>query len=255
MRQGATRAQERTFPGETTQAAPTAGPLRNSAIVRQRQQVAGRPTVQMGIRGTAALQKCVDLVLALRLEHRAGRVQQPAAGLEGGPQRVQQLGLDARQRRDVLGAAQPADVGVAAHDARGAARGVQQDGVEGLAVPPVGRAAAVARAGAAAQAQAREGVVHAQQALRVGVERQHVEVGQLQQVGRLAAGGGAGVQHARAGGQAGVDQQRRGAAASCTETAPSAKPGRRSTGTGAASTICCGAASVAAMPAASSRAR
>ena len=100
----------------------------------------------MGAGGTAALQKCVDLVLALAPEHRAGGVEQPAAGLERRPQRVQQLGLDAAQRGDVLGAAQPADVGMAAHDARGAAGRVQQDGVERLAVPPVGRAAAVARA-------------------------------------------------------------------------------------------------------------
>ena len=45
----------------------------------------------MGAGGTAALQKCVDLVLALVPEHRAGGVKQPAAGLERRPQRVEQL--------------------------------------------------------------------------------------------------------------------------------------------------------------------
>ena len=36
----------------------------------------------------------------------------------------------------MLGAAQPAHIRVPAHDARGGARGVEQDGVEGFAVPP-----------------------------------------------------------------------------------------------------------------------
>ncbi len=47
-----------------------------------------------------------------------------------------------------VGPAQPAHVGVAAHDARGAARGVEQDGIERPAVPPgVGRAGVGGRCG------------------------------------------------------------------------------------------------------------
>ena len=105
--------------------------------------MAGRGGVQQ--RRPAAPWRCKNAsicCLALALEDRAGGVEQPAAGLEQRPQRVQQLAPAARaSARHVGGAAQPADVGVAAHDARGAAGRVEQDGVEGPAVPPGGRLA------------------------------------------------------------------------------------------------------------------
>ena len=81
--------------------------------------------------------------------------------------------------------------------------------------------------------------MHALQPLRVGVERQQVEVGQLEQVRGLAAGRGAGVEHARAGlsaRQPSSSGAASWAAASCTETSPSAKPGNPFTGNGLSST-------------------
>src|SRR6478752_10840246 len=81
--------------------------------------------------------------VALLLEDRAGAVDQPTARLQEGPQRVQQPRLLRRQLVDVALAAQPADVRMAANDARGGARRVQQDGVEGASVPPGARIAGV----------------------------------------------------------------------------------------------------------------
>ena len=71
--------------------------------------------------------------------------------------------------------------------------------------------AAVAHLRARLQVQARQRVVHAREALRIAVEGEHVQVGELQEVRGLAAGGGAGVQHARARRQAGAHQQVAGA--------------------------------------------
>ena len=70
------------------------------------------------------------------LDHSFDMAGAPVAGLIA-PQRPtpddKKGGLDLGR---VLGPAQPAHVGVAAHDARGGAGGVEQDGVEGPAVPP-----------------------------------------------------------------------------------------------------------------------
>ena len=102
-----------------------------------------------------------------------------------------------------------------------------------------GVAASAARV-CGAQAEAGERLVDARQARRVAVEREQVEVGELEQVRGLAAGRGAGVEHARAGrerpGRASSGAARC-AAASWTETSPSAKPGSCVTGTGRASEI------------------
>src|SRR2546423_922734 len=146
----------------------------------------------------SALQKSVDLVLALGFEDGTGAVEEPAAGLQGGPQGVEEPGLDLCQGRDVGGAAQPAHVGVAAHDARRGARGVEQDGVEGAAVPPRGRVGGVGGLGAGAQVQALQCLVDAREAGRGAVEGEEVEGGQLQQEGGLSPRSGAGVQDAGA---------------------------------------------------------
>ena len=198
-----------------------------------------------GPRATAGRQigvaKRVGLGLTLCAKDGTGGVEQAATGLEQGPKRVHQFSLRLGQGTDVVGPAQPAHVGVTAHDAGGAAGRVEQDGVEGPAVHHV----AVWRASAAlelgAQAQAQQVLLHALQALAVGVEGQQVELLQLQQMGGLAARGGTGVQHAGAGRRAWASQcAANWAAASCTETSPAAKPGRSCTGWGRSSTMACG---------------
>ena len=143
----------------------------------------------------------------------AGGVDQYTARFEGVKSALQQATLHLDQLLDVAGAAQPAHVGVAAHDARGAAGRVQQDRVKGLAVPPSVRLAGVGRHRAGLQALALQGLGDAHQALGVGVQRGDVQVGQLQQVGGLASRRRAGVEHAGPGRQlaaAGVHEQRGG---------------------------------------------
>ena len=114
-------------------------------IVRQAQQVARRQWVQPGTLVDMALQKSVDLLLAFGLEDRTGRVDQPAARLEQRPQSVKQLALDRDQRRHIVRSAQPTDVGVAPHDARGGARRIEQDRIEQAAIPPDRRLAGIGR--------------------------------------------------------------------------------------------------------------
>ena len=125
-----------------------------------------------------------------------------------------------------LRAAQPADVGMAAHDARGAVRASSR-WRRRAGRPTIGRAAAVARPRARFSAGARARRPRARR--RVAVERQHVEVGQLQQVAVLPPGAAQASSTRAPGARPAPTSQVAGAwaAASRTETAPSAKPGRR----------------------------
>ena len=154
---------------------------------------AGRKTRVFVVRN-----KRLHLRLALGAEHRAGAVQQPPAGPQQRPQRRQQPRLQGRQLRDVGFAAQPAHVRVAAHDARGGAGRVEQDGVEGLAVPPRGGSAGV---GGDAPAPAGPGAAGSRGCARSAPGRRPApvtsRVGQFQQVRGLAAGRGAGVEDAQ----------------------------------------------------------
>ena len=81
-----------------------------------------------------------------------------------------------------------------------AARCVEQDRVEGPAVPPLRHLAGVRRAcvySLTGQAQALQGLVDTLQPLRVGIQGQHLELrSAFEQMGRLASGGSAGVQNA-----------------------------------------------------------
>jgi hypothetical protein len=216
---------------------PPSGALSGSG-----QQMPGRGGVQPG---TAGGRRCKNASIwcwpsALKTEQVAYSSRPP--GLEQRPQRVQQFGLHAGQRVHVVGTAQPAHVGVAAHDAAGGAGGVEQDGVEGPAVPPgagLARVAGLQRRRAAGPGGS--GVLHAGQAHRVAVQRQQVQLGQLQQVRGLAAGAAQASSTRAPRGSGGrplpsSSGAARCAAASCTETSPSAKPCSACTGQGSAST-------------------
>ena len=150
-----------------------------------------------------ALQKSVDLLLAFGFEDRAGGINHPTTGLEQRPQRVQQLALDGGQRDQVFGPAQPANVGMAAHDARSRARRIEQDRIEQPAVPPSRDLPGIRRlqrhlAARRGQVQTGQCVPNPIQAADVAVEREQVQISQFQQLRSLAAGRSAGVQHARA---------------------------------------------------------
>ncbi len=138
------------------------------------------------------------LLHPLLREHRAGDVQQFAAGPQQRPKRVEQRGLRGRERGNVGGATQPADVGVAAGDARGAAGRVEQNAVEGLSVPPGGWMGGVGGEGVRLQAEAVQGVFHPTQTLSVFVEGEQVAIAAFEQMHGLAARRGAGVEHALA---------------------------------------------------------
>ena len=161
------------------------------------------------------LQKSVDLSCP-PLRRRDKAVRLASAGRE----RVEQPAC-ACERVDVGGAAQPTHVRVATHDARGAARRVEQDGID-VPIPPGGsvgrvgtRCAPSGASGARCRARA-SGAAHR-------CQRQHVQVGQFQQVRVLPPGA---ARHRAAGRGRPCDQQRRGRWRRVrTEASPSAKPG------------------------------
>ncbi len=140
------------------------------------------------------LQKSVDLRDALGLEDGTSGVEQPPARRQQRPERIEQARLGLRQRVDVSGTAQPADIRVAPHDARRAARRVEQDRVERPAVPPARGVGRVGSDRLRLKAEARKGLVDAAQPVGVAVEREDVEVAELEQVRGLAAGRRAGVE-------------------------------------------------------------
>ena len=102
-----------------------------------------------------------DLILPLGPEHRAGAVHQSSARLEQRPERPQQARLLRRELGHIAFTAQPAHVGVAAHDARGGAGRVEQDGIKSLPVPPALGRARISRQDLGLQAQAPQGVRYA----------------------------------------------------------------------------------------------
>ena len=161
-----------------------------------------------------ALQKSVDLVLALGLEHRAGAVQQPAARREQRPERVEQPGLGRAPARRCRwrGAASARRDGGARCPRRCTARRAGSRRTAGRPTRPPG-APASAASGRALQAEAGERVVaRGPGAPGRGRAPAASRSAQLEQVRRLAARRGAGVEHARAAAAAaGAEQQRRGA--------------------------------------------
>ena len=121
------------------------------------------------------------------------------------PQRVEQLRLDGSELGHVAGAAQPAHVGVATHDARGGAGGVEHYGVKGLAGAvrgkPVVWAARIGAQHLGVQVQALQGVGDARAARGIHVECREgdglLRAGTFQQVGGFATRGSAGIEHAQ----------------------------------------------------------
>ncbi len=154
----------------------------------------------MGSRNASAwrAQERVDLRVVLGPEHRAGRVEEQPAGRQARPERVEQARLLAGEAGDVTGPPQPLAVGVPPDHARGGARHVDEDPVERATVPPVGGRARVAghhRHVGRGELQAREVLPHPVEPCRLRVQRDDLDVGKLEQVGGLAARGGAGVEH------------------------------------------------------------
>src|SRR5213076_418108 len=80
--------------------------------------------------------KRLHLCLAFGPENGASAVHQPTARAQQSPERREQPSLSLRELRDVRRAAQPAHVGMAAHDARRSARCIEQDAIERHPVPP-----------------------------------------------------------------------------------------------------------------------
>ena len=151
--------------------------------VRQELAVAGRERGQRKPpRVLPTIHESVDHSGVLLAKHRTGRIQQRAAGRKLGPQHRQEALLDRRNGGHVGFAPQPRHVRMPAHDARRAARRVQQDGVEEAAVPPCGRLGRVGGLQFGLQLQPAQRVGHPFQAPRVAIQRQQVQVGQLQQV-------------------------------------------------------------------------
>ena len=154
---------------------------------------AGRDGLQRHV--LAAGQEGLDLGLALFRLQRTDRVDQSAARLEAVGGAVEDLRLHAREAGDVAGTGRPQHVRMAAEGAGGAARSVQQDGVEGPRIFPDGRVGGDDLGG---QAHALQVLGNALEAGGRAVQGHDVRAGggQLQ---RLAARRGAEVQHLVAG--------------------------------------------------------
>ena len=136
---------------------------------------------------------------------------------------------------DVVGAAQPAHVGVAAHDARGAARRVEQDRVERPAVPPRGGGARVGGAQVRGCRPRRFSVSsHARQASGSLSSASTSRSASSSRWAVLPPGAAqaSSTRGRRAGRRRAAGGAARCAAASCTDTSPSAKPGSCGTGHG-----------------------
>ena len=150
---------------------------------------------QTGILGVS--QEGADLVAVLFRQHRAGGIEQGTAAFELRPEGVQNAALELSQLADVLIPAQPLDVGVAADDAGGGAGGVQQDAVELALGPPQIRCTGIPVDHPGGEADAIQVLLHPLEAVLVGIHGDHTGEGglQLKQVGGLATGSGAGIQH------------------------------------------------------------
>ena len=181
-------------------------------------------------------------------------------GLSSGHSAASSLACMARQLRDVALAAQPAHVGMAPHDARGGARRVEQDGVEGLGRPTTCDGWPASAASTCA-CRPRRASVSWMRSQRAGSMSSAVTscIGKLQQMRGLAARRGAGVEDRAAASCNRSPFSSSGAAscaaASCTDTTPSAKPGISCTGRGRARTMPCSPVGDASIPAARSRDR
>ena len=130
-------------------------------------------------------------------EERAGGQEHAPAGFDRCPQRVEQILLLAGGFGRIGGAAQPFDVGIAAHHARSGAGYVGQHRVKLPAIIPRSQIPRVSGGQRGRlKAQAAQIVGHAFQTACVDVERGHPAIGHLQNMPRFAARRGAGIQDA-----------------------------------------------------------
>ncbi len=150
---------------------------------------------QFGIFGRG--KEGADLVAVLFRQDGAGGVEQGAAAFQLAPEGVQNTALQLGQLADVLITAQPLDVWVAADDTGGGAGSIQQDAVELTLRPPLFRCRRIAVDHLGGQADAIQVLLHPLEAVFIGIDGNHAsQLGlTLQQVGSLAAGGRAGIQH------------------------------------------------------------
>ncbi len=138
-----------------------------------------------------------DLFAVLFRQDGAGGVEQGTAALQLAPEGIENPALQLGQLANVLITAQPLDVGVTADNAGGGAGGIQQNAVELALRPPLFRGAGIAVDHFGGQADAIQVLLYPLEAVLVGINGDHAsQFGlTLQQVGGLAAGGGAGIQH------------------------------------------------------------
>jgi hypothetical protein len=124
-------------------------------------------------------------------EQRAGRVQHPPPGGQQRPERVDDASLLAREIAQVVLAPQPLAVGMATHDARRGAGHVGDDSIEGTAIPPVvgpRRVAGFHGDAIPGESQALQVAAQARQPRLVAVAREQLDLGNFEQVSRLAPG-------------------------------------------------------------------
>ena len=135
--------------------------------------------------------------LIFRRQNGAGAIEQAAAGFQRRPERFQQLPLHPGELLQIQRRAQETNVRMAAQHAGAGAGRVEQNGIEGLAVPPVGRPAGVGGFQRCPLAEALEIFRHPLQPGRVAVQGQQLGArGQFEQMAGFATRGGAGVENA-----------------------------------------------------------
>lgn len=138
-----------------------------------------------------------DLICAFSPEHRAGAVQQSATRFQQGPQRFKQPGLNERQLGNIRFTAQPANIRVATHDARGRAGRIEQNCIEQLTIPPSRGVGCISDHNLRLQVQALQGLMNFFTAGGIHIQRGDLAVRYLQQMSRFATGRGAGIQNAQ----------------------------------------------------------
>lgn len=168
------------------------------AAMRLRYAEAGRQIQLAGARGAG--KEIGDYLAVFLWHHRAGGIQQHAANVERGPERIEHLALQAGQRGDVFGLACQLDVRMPTNHAGRRTGRVEQNALERLAVPPGRRIARVGGHQLGLETQTLQVFGDPRQAS--GLEVQRGECGQarfaFEQVAGLAARRAAGIEHALA---------------------------------------------------------
>src|SRR5439155_2938797 len=139
--------------------------------------------------------KGFNLLCVLGPENRACRIEKSAASRERRPQCIEQLPLLFDKARDIAFAPQPFYVWVTAHDARCGAWRVEQNSLEGHAVPPRSGIPRIAGDKTRRQTEAREIFADAFESVCIEIDRGEVGSGELGKMRSLAAGCRTGIEH------------------------------------------------------------